>query len=266
MKPGSFLTLVIIAPFTLCISSGATLNFGAASSYDNNFLEYTNPGDVTWNASGNLRKGVAASATTAIYNTTAINANVATTPGSGGTGVGTPNNNTFTDFVIQMDMSAPLGESIGFIARANSDATAGYFGIFRLLSTGSADFRVWDSDSNPSTGALGASITGTSAFTVGAGSFAANTAYSFRMTVQDVGSNLLISGAIFSTATGLQIGNTLSYTDTTSPLASGQAGIRLASSSATANTFDNFSINAIPEPGAALLGLFGLTFLLRRNR
>jgi len=265
------LSLFSLGAFSLVTTEmAATLSFDASSDYDNNFQEYLNPSVTSWSSDhgGSLEKGGGNSATVAIYNTTATGGSA----GSGGTGAATPNNNTFSNFTLRLDFSTPElitgGDSAGIFTKVSADATSGYLVVFRLLSSGTADFRVWDSvGTNPSTGSFGSPVS-TQSFTVPASSFAINTFYTFQLTVADVGSNVQFTGAIFAQGGGAEIGNTLTYTDTSSALIGpGQIGFRFGSATTTPTAYDNITITPTPEPATvALLGFAGLGLASRRRR
>jgi len=250
-------------------ASAASIAFSTSGNYDANFYEPSASADLTWAAtSGGVIQKINSSAASAIYNTTSTGGS----GGSGGTGAATANHDTFSNFVMKMDFSSAAlasgGDSLGFLTKINAAGTAGYLAIFRMTGTGSADFRVWDSDSTAA-GTPGSALYN-QAFTVPAGSFATNTFYTFQLSVVDVAGQVQFTGSIFAAGGGAQIGNSLTYTDliSSSPvLGAGQVGIRFGSSSTTvANSFDNFSIEPIPEPSTSLLGLGGLALLFRRRR
>lgn len=262
-----FLNVLLFAA-SPSIAGAVTIAFNTAADYDNNFREYTNAASTGWVSSGGgrLEKGVENSATTMLYNTTATGGS----GGSGGTGVGTNNNNTFNNFTIQMDFSPESlvvgGNSLGFYSKLDASGV-GYAAIFRLTATGAADFRIYDSDSNATTGALSNGATPVSSQSFTGGSFTAGTSYTFKLSVEDIGSDVRFTGGIYDAVTGVQIGNSLTYTDTTSAVTgAGQVGLRLGSNTPASNFFDNFAVNPIPEPASALLGAIGGLVLLRRKR
>jgi len=252
-------------------ATAATVTFGTAADYDSNFVEYTLAPALGWTASGGgrLEKNGGNSATTLLYNTTATGG----TGGSGGTGVGTVNNNTFNNFVVQMDFASEAfstgGNSLGFFTKVNS-AGAGYATLFRLTTTGAADFRIYDSASSVILGSLegGATPLSTQNFTVGANSFVTGTMYTFKLAVEDISGGVRFSGGIYNATNGIQIGNTLTYTDSSLPaFGAGQIGLRLGTNGTPSNFYDNFIITPIPEPSAAVLaGLGAMAASFRRRR
>jgi hypothetical protein len=266
----SHLPLIVSASLAMAgAASALTIDFDNPADYDNNFYELTFPANAAWsgNNGGTLEKISGNSATVAILNTTASGG----IAGSGGTGASVLNNDIFSNPTMQADFATPAlavaGDSLGFFTKVNATATSAYFAVFRMTGTGSADFRVFDTDTvNPSTGALGTTPVFAQNFTgIPAGSFATGTFYTFRLEVQDVGSNVQFTGFI-STQGGAAIGNPVSFTDTTSPvLGAGQVGFRFGSSSPAITAYDNIIV--VPEPASgALLGMGLLAGLLRRKR
>jgi len=261
---------LLLGAFFPQAASAALITFSADADYDSNFREYGTAVSRNGTLNALQKSGVTGGAVSAIYNTTATGG----TGGNGGTGVGTVNNNTFSNLRIQMDFSAETlligGNSLGFFVKVNSAENSGYAGIFRLTGTGSADFRMFDSDSNPN-GALSATVlNSTTAFSgVTAGSIAAGTFYTLRLDVQDIAGTVQFSASIFTQGGGTQIGNTITTTDTTTPvIGAGQVGLRMGTQGGTvgANYFDNFSVDTIPEPEIAMLSFVGVSFFCLRRR
>lgn len=247
---------------TMQAASAATLTFGTASDYDDNFHEITNGGMAVWSAGGYVQKSTVG-ATTALYNTTATGG----TAGSGGTGVAIAANDKFVDFTVQADFSVNAltsANSIGFYTKVNDAGSAGYVAIVRMTSATTADFRLWDSNSTLSNSGVG-TLLSTQTFTT-TGAFVANTFYTLKLDVKDVGGTVEFSASLSSVG-GLQIGNTLTYTDMSSAATGlGQVGIRLGENM----RLDNFAVTSIPEPGTVTLWVAGivLTFagIIRRRR
>jgi hypothetical protein len=228
---------------------------------------------TVWSSSGSRvqRGGANSGADLLIYNTTSSGA---VTPGAGGTSASSTQN-TFQDFIIQADHRASTVGSaatgLGFWVKGNSTGTAGYLVIFRLSTvtggTGNADMRIWGPNST-SSGATGTSLLGSSAITP-TSTLSASTDYTFRLQIQDVAGGVDFIGSMWDAATGNQIGSDITFTHTgesalTGP---GQVGFRLGSGGGGGvSVMDNFSIEAIPEPSAAALGLVAAAGALMRRR
>jgi hypothetical protein len=255
-------------------SHAATITFDTAADFDSNFWAPTASVGTVWSASGQrIQRGSSPNGGDLfIYNTTSTGA---ATAGAGGTSA-SGTQNTFQDFVIQADHRASTVDfstnSLGFWVKGSSDGTAGYLVVFRLSSSseegqGTADMRVLGTNST-ATGNNGSTLMSSTAF-VPTSSVAKSKDYTFRLQVQDVAGGVNFIGSIWDTASGLQVGSDISYTHE-SPAAltgAGQVGFRLGSSGTTATSvMDNFSIEAIPEPSAALLGLVALTGGILRRR
>jgi hypothetical protein len=238
----------------------ATVTFDTAQQYADNFTELVNASNTAWADGGYLQKDAGDSATVARFND-----------------AGTSGTDTYDDLRISMDFrtSGPLGSngnSVGFFVRGNEAGTSAYAAVFRMTSTTSADFRVWDSTANPSTGILPGSTLGSQTLTgLPANTFALDTFYSFRLDVANVGDNVVFTGSIY-TQGGDLIGTFGTITDTTTPLtAAGEVYIRMGSNSVTPNNavnhYDNFKVEVIPEPAAAsLLGFTAMLAAFRRRR
>ena len=245
------------------------ITFEDNASYDTNFAEKNNGTHVTRNVGGylsltNTGTGIA---TAAIYNSAASGGTV----GSGGTTINTPYD-TYggtTEFNIQADYSqsnpqgGPAGTSFGFYVKAPSNAnpTTGYAALFRLTDT-VADFRVFDSNGNPSISGVGTLIGTAQTHTM---PFLADTYYTLKLKVVDVGSNVQFTGSIWNQG-GAVIKTFTTVVDSSSAvLGAGQAGFRWSNDGGSNSRIDNFAI--IPEPStAALLGGLGGILLLRRRR
>lgn len=253
-----------------CASQASVLvTFGDNASYDNNFAELANGTHVSRDSGGYLVRTntTASTATTAIYNTAASGGS----SGSGGTTINTPYN-TFggtSGITLEIDyyQANPLatvgGASFGFYVKTaqNSNPTTGYVGVFRIAD-GSADFRVFDSNSNPGFAPVGTQIGTTQSYT---GAFSASTYYTLKLDVIDIGGNVQFTGSIWNQG-GAAIKTFTSITDTSSAvLGAGQVGFRLSNDNAAETRLDNFKI--VPEPSSvALLGGLGTMLLLRRRR
>lgn len=183
--------------------------------------------------------------------------------GSGGTTINTPYN-TFggtTAFTIQADyfqsnpQGGPAGTSFGFYVKAASSATptTAYAAIFRLTDS-AADFRVFDSGGNPSTSGVGTQLGSTQTYNAG---FAANTYFTLKLEVVDVGSNVQFTGSIWNQG-GAVIKTFTSITDTSSAvLGAGQVGFRWSNDGGSNTRIDNYGV--VPEPSTWALLAFSLT-------
>ncbi len=267
MKILTIQTVLAVAMVVAGASQADMITFDDNASYDNNFAERNNGVYVVRNAGGylTLNNTGAGIATADIYNTAATGGS----GGSGGTTINAPYN-TFggtTAFTIQADylqsnpQGGPAGTSFGFyIKAASSDTpTAAYAALFRLTDT-VADFRVFDSNGNPSTSGVGTQIGSTLTHNAG---FAADTYYTLKLEVVDISGNVQFTGSIWNQG-GAVIKTFASITDTTSPvLGAGQVGFRWGNDGGSNTRIDNFAIAVVPEPGtlalltAGLAGLFG---------
>lgn len=272
MKTAKITILKTLAVAVLAVASASQaqiITFDTNASYDNNFAELNNGTYVSRDAGGYLsltNTGVGI-ATAAIYNSVATGGS----GGSGGTTINTPYN-TFggtTAFTIQADyfqsnpQGGPAGTSFGFYVKAASSATptTAYAAIFRLTDT-VADFRVFDSGGNPSTSGVGTQLGSTQTYNAG---FAANTYFTLKLEVVDVGSNVQFTGSIWNQG-GAVIKTFTSVTDTSSAvLGAGQVGFRWSNDGGSDTRIDNYGV--VPEPSTWGLLAFSLTtaVVLRRR-
>jgi hypothetical protein len=246
-------------------ASAATLTFDTIADYDNNFYEVANPNDLGTNTSpGGYLNKINGTATSAVYNTAATGGS----GGAGGTAGGTPLDKfgdvslqaSFGHFTNALDGST----GVGFFTKINDTATSGYVAIFRVLTSTTADFRLFDT---AALSAVGTQIGTTQTFT---GTFAKDTYYIAKLTVTDVGANVRFDASLW-TAADVQIGSTITLTDTTSAVTGlGQVGLRAGSGANSSLRIDSFSVtSAIPEPSSyAFLASGGAlcVALLRRKR
>jgi len=272
------LLLLALAPALL--PAQVMIDFNSSGDYDTRFVEVEGGSSTSHNiAGGNIsRSTVATTSTVAIYNANA-------TGGVGGSG-GTTFNATrqtyggsmanMTAFVIQSDIQfgaltsgLPSSTSFGFYTKVPTGEASGYAGLFRLGSTAGADFRLFDSNGNPDTAAVGSSLGSLTANTTQLGfTPTANTWYTLRLQVADVGSDVAFTASITDIAANVTY--TLgTLTDTSSAvLGAGQAGFRLSvnTGGTTPVYVDNFAISMVPEPGTALTLLTGFAALAVRRR
>jgi hypothetical protein len=276
MTPKRTIHTLALALFTAATSHAATITFDNAADFDNNFWSAASTRTTTWRGSetaGRIqRDGETSGADVFIYNTTSTGA---TTSGTGGTSASS-SQNTFQDFIIQVDHRASTtgsaATSLGFWVKGNATGSAGYLVVFRLSSTtggtGDADMRIWGPNST-SAGATGTALL-TSTSIVPTSTLASSTDYTFRLQVQDVAGGVNFIGSMWDVATGNQLGSDITYTHTgvNAITGAGQVGIRIGSGGGSSvSAVDNFSIEAIPEPSAAALGLIAVAgAVLRRRR
>jgi hypothetical protein len=257
------------------MSATVSIDFDTAADFDTNFVETAVPAAVSWNENGYLTR----SNTSGLTGTVAMFYNSGATGGSSGSG-GT----TFSDtrdtfggsepFTISVDIrlsQVGASNSFGITVGVPTGQAKGYTVIWRLDNGSSAsDVRFYDPNDFFNVGNGGVSGTPSSSGTIST-ALSANTWYTAQLTVEEVDGNMKLSASLFNQG-GSQIGSTVTYTDTTSPLlGGGQVGFRLGAatnSSSFTMDIDNFSITPIPEPSAAFLTLLasGLTMAGRRRR
>ncbi len=268
------LLLPSLLAFTVSTASAVTLDFDVATDFEDNFWAPTNRSLVSWNASGYVSKGMPNSNTsTLVYNSSA------TGGGSGlaGTAAGSPLDK-FDSFVYETDVAMDTfgpGNTFGLYTKLNDAATSGYLAIFRINNGSSqADFRIFV-EANPQNGnGLGSNTTPvTTQIFAGLGNFSTSTFYRFRLEVEDIGNDVQYTASIWTTdPVPSQIGNTLTYTFTDGVTGLGQVGLRISSANASVAgnlNFDNYTVNAVPEPAhwaGIFCGLIGLLAIVRRRK
>lgn len=261
----SRLALVVAAVFSAPAALAAVITFGSAADYDNNFYEVAAGSEVAWKPGGFIERTTNGSATTAIYNTGSIGG----VSGSGGTAPGAALDK-FNNFTVQADVkftAIDVNNSVGFYTKVDDAGASGYAAIIRLTSATTADFRLFDSSGALATSGIGSQIGSTQFFTQ-MGAFAANTAYTFKLSVVDVGTTVTFEASLWNTVSGTQIGSTLWETDNTSAVTGlGQVGFRLGNKV----QLDNFVVGAaIPEPGSMAMwaagGVLFFASMARRRR
>jgi hypothetical protein len=275
MTPKRTILTLAVSFFTAAASHAATITFDSAADFDNNFWSAAGTRATSWHRDSTTsriqRDGANSGADVFIYNTTSTGA---TTGGTGGTSASSTQNR-FQDFIIQADHRASTvssaSTSLGFWVKGNASGSAGYLIVFRLSSTtggtGDADMRIWGPNST-SAGATGTALL-TSTSIVPTSTLATSTDYTFRLQIQDVAGGVNFIGSMWDVATGNQLGSDITYTHTgvNAITGAGQVGIRIGSGGGSGvSAVDNFSIEAIPEPSAALLGLVGVAGAVLRRR
>ena len=224
--------------------SSATVGFDSSSDFTSKFA-ITHPGGTYSHvATGGNPSGYqnwndpTGQSVTAVYDTTPADRNAATHSKFGG---GTTVETYSVDF-RQSDM----GDSIGVTARMNDSGSSGY-AAYMTMDSGDKRLRIAEVTGNHGR-SLGAFVADVQ---IGGDGFPnpilPNTWYTLQMTVQNVGSSVVVIARILNATTGAVLFTTASYTDTTSPaFAAGQAGIRLQGNGQNLSNninFDNYKIN-----------------------
>lgn len=266
------LVLSLITSASIVSSASAiSLNFDVATDYEDNFWGPSNRTLSSWDASGDITKAIPSSTNTLVFNSNAIGggSNLA------GTAAGVPLDK-FDNFVYQVDVSMSVfstGNSFGFYTKLNDAANSGDLAIFRFSNGSSADFRMYVGGNPTSGNGLGSNTTPVTTQTFAPTSnFTTDTYYTFRLEVEDVGNDVEYRASIWTTGVSpTQIGSTLNYTYTDGNIGLGQVGLRLSASNGSSGSlrFDNYQINAIPEPAylaTMLCGFISLVAILRRRK
>lgn len=257
-----------ITALTGLSASAQVIAFGSATEYADNFVGVSNNANTVWatdGGGGGYLSSQASSATVIVFNENdngAAGANQAA-------GTFDAPRQTFgstSGFTLTADFQAGgsgNGKSFGFYTKVNDAATVGYSVLFRLDTGSIGDIRFFDSNGNPSTGAVGSSLG-----TTGISELSLNTWYTVQLNVVDTASSVIFNASIWQTGVG-DINNplaTATATDTTSPvLGAGQYGARISSDNALMLA-DN--IGVVPEPStfALLGGMIALGCVLLRRR
>lgn len=253
-------------------AAAVTIDFDTASDFESNFWAPTNRTLTEWQSSGDIQKDMPSSdPTTLVYNTNAT---------GGGSGfAGTAGNapyDTFANFTYEVDVAMSEfgpGNSVGLYTNLNNDADLGNIVFFRFNNGSSqADFRVFTGVDPTASNGIGSGSQVDAQNMASLGNFSTDTYYTFRLDVEDVGSDLQYTASVWTTdASPSQIGNTVSYTIVGGATGLSQVGLRLSTANGDSGftSIDNYSITNIPEPGhwaAMLSGLVGLGLLLRRRK
>lgn len=262
------LLLPIVLIGCLCqAASAVTILFDTNADYDTNFWEAgaVNTSGLSRVAGGYLEK--TGTTSVAFYSPGATGGS----GGSGGTTEGTTPVFGVGDRIRTNFSTSHLdgGNSFGFYTGISTNETSGYAVIFRITSATTADFRVFDTATDPSAAGAAGQFGGTLNFTT-SGAFTANTFYTFQLDLVQNGANLNFVASMYDATTQAQIGVTQTITDSTAPVFSGGVALRLnASATVTSPNVraDNFSIEAIPEPsGGVLFTLASLSLAIIRRR
>ncbi|MFA6959127.1 MAG: PEP-CTERM sorting domain-containing protein [Opitutaceae bacterium] len=260
--PIALLGVGLLLGITSLYSATTTIDFSATDFAGNNLTAGMNSGNLSFD-SGTMRINFGSSlAGLVTYNNvfpSAVNTD---------------------DFSVKVDGKFTNlnggGDSVGIITNNTGGASAlsGYVGIFRILSTTSADFRLFEGV-NTTTGSLGTNLT-TTALTI-SGAFVADTFYTFSLAVDVTSSSsVTFSASILNASNSSVIGTFTSVVDNSASLGdtTNKIGLRLGTNGSVTNytTVDNLQLitAAIPEPSTfALLGglgALGLAAIRRRRR
>lgn len=187
----------------------------------------------------------------------------------------TPSNtstlNTFGDVTIRADVRFGIttGNGVGIYARTDSSGQAAYMFLLTGDDTTNTLRLFKTSSSSTAYGGNAGTQIGSS---VGFSGVSANTFYTMEFTLANTAgpAGVALTGKLFQQGTMTQIGNTISFTDTTSPLLSnGQVGLRFRDGSGAAASqtdVDNFTVVPEPTTFAMLLGGMGVLLMKRRRR
>ncbi len=230
-------------------------NFDTAASYDNNFVKLAPSGtaDLTWNAGGYLDK-TGTGLQSVIFDTSA-----GVVPG------GTQVNNDYSAVTVssQFRLLSFNGPSMGLFASVNDANTSGYMGLINFVSSASVRLRIWDSNSSTVSSNSVGTLLSDQTFAVPTISTSLFYTGSF-MAAPSVGT-MDFNLSLFD-STGTTLIASLDGSDLTSPVTSGQVGIRTSS---TSMYVDSFSVTPVPEPsqiGLMMVGGLALLTFVRRRR
>jgi len=229
-----------------------SIDFATAADFDSNFVVYSSslPSDGAWNASGYYAKADSFNSSALIYNSLAVGG----TGGVGGSALGATLNKFGGTFTVQVDYATratATGNTLGIYTHVSDAVDAGYAALFRFDSNGtSVNFRLFDSDGNPSSRGVGTLLVNESIAVSGTPvAVDGNTFYTLTLEVTTNASSVDFNATI-SEQGGSVIAAFTTATDTTAPrLDAGQVGFRISSAAANDASadilkLDNFAIMA----------------------
>lgn len=234
-------------------------DFPDAASYDTNFVKLApnGTGNTVW-SSGKLSK-TGTGTQSIIFDTSA-------TGGSGGSGgsSGSQADAGYTNVTVssEFQVSSLNTASMGFWLHGNAASTSAYLGLINLVSTTSVQLRIFDSNSNPTSTAIGTVLVNQT-ISLAPSTLAPNTYYTGVFTAENNGSTSVNFTLALYDATGATLIASITGADTTSPVLSGQVGLRLSSQNLLVNDF-----SVVPEPnqlGLLFLGCALVAYRLRKR-
>lgn len=263
MKKKTIALITLLSAISVT-ASAVTIDFDSNTEFDNNFVVLSGSDalyrtTISSGTIGVVRKD-GSGLRSAIYDTSA-------TGGSNGQG-GTSGSGAdpFLNATVSVNMrfSNMSGPSLGLWARTSSDYTSAYLGLVNYISSSEIRLRIYDSNSNPSTGGVGTLLFDESIDT-GDVVINTNTFYTLSFTTKNKSASEVELSIAFSTVDGELIGGG-SVIDTTTPvLTAGQTGFRANSQIIY---IDQYSVSVIPEVStvALLMGALCVGVLLLRRR
>jgi hypothetical protein len=259
MKPSpSILAILAAALVSLSGIQAQTIfstDFSNMGDYDDNFVKLPASGtaDVLWNASGFLNK-TGDGARGIIFDTSATGGS----DGSGGSSGSHADNGYGSVTVSSVFRIGTFNTaSMGYWAHVNDEYSSGYLGLINFVSSSSLRLRIFDSNANPSGSGVGTLL---SDQTISV-SLSTGTNYMGVFVVTNDGTDAVNFTLSLYNGDGTVLIASISGTDVTSPVLSGQVGLRFAS---TPMQVDSFSV--VPEPSVASLLAVSLLGLVLKRR
>ena len=160
-----------------------------------------------------------------------------------------------TNFTLSVDVS-PLNANVWIGAVFNYTSTSNYY-ILRIKGD-ATNWQLLGVD-----GGVQSTLT---SGTLSSGTFAQDLFYNLNITSDTAGS---FNFAIKARGSSTVLNSVTNYTDATSPLQGGNAGMFFSLATGGHNAaYDNFSLNVIPEPATIGMLIFGaaITMLIRRRK